>query len=67
MNFIYALDCENKAQNAALTKLLADTVQSGTISTIVDDDCGILFWTKSLTDGGAEVIRKDLRSACGFV
>ena len=37
---------------------MADTVQSSTISTIVDDDCGILFWTGSLTDEGAEVKRK---------
>lgn len=58
MKIIYALDCGNEAQNAAITKLLADTVQSGTISTIVDDDCGVLFWTGSLTDEEAEVIRK---------
>lgn len=47
MKIIYALDCGNEAQNAAITKLLADTVQSGTIYIIVDDDCGILFWTGS--------------------
>lgn len=37
---------------------MADTVQSVTISTIVDDDCGVLFRTGSLTDEGAEVMRK---------
>ncbi|MCJ1346209.1 hypothetical protein MMC31_004424 [Peltigera leucophlebia] len=58
MKIIYALECGNEAQNAAITKLLADTAQSGTISTIVDDDCGVLFWTGSLTDEGAEVMRK---------
>lgn len=58
MKVICAIDCGNEAQNAAKTKLLADTVQSVTISTIVDDDCGFLFWTGSLTDEGAEVIRK---------
>lgn len=58
IKIIYALDCGNEAQNAAITKLLADTVQSGTISTIVADDCGVLFWTGSLTDEGAEVMRK---------
>lgn len=58
IKIIYALDCGNEAQNAAITKLLADTVQSGTISTIVDDDCGVIFWTGSLTDEGAEVMRK---------
>lgn len=58
MKIICAIDCGNEAQNAAITKLLADTVQSVTISTIVDDDCGFLFWTGSLTDEGAEVIRK---------
>lgn len=55
---IYALDCGNEAQNTAITKLLADTVQSGSLSTILDDDCGRLFWTGSLTDEGAEVMRK---------
>lgn len=39
IKIIYALDCGNEAQNPAITKLLADTVQSGAISTIVDDDC----------------------------
>lgn len=29
-----------------------------TISTIVDDDCGVLFRTGSVTDEGAEVMRK---------
>lgn len=58
MKIIYALDCGNEAQHAAISKLLTDTVQSGTISTIVDDDCGVLFWTGSLTDKGVEVMRK---------
>lgn len=50
IKIVYALDCGNEAQNAAITELLAATAQSGTISTIVDDDCGVLFWTGSLAD-----------------
>lgn len=57
IKIVYALDCGNEAQNAAIKKLLADTVQYGAISTIVDDDCGVLFLTGSLTDEGAEVMR----------
>ena len=55
---IFAGDCGNDAQNAAIGQLLTKTVYSGVISTIVDDDCGILFWAGVFTEESAETIRK---------
>lgn len=54
---IFARDCQDQAGNVAVTDILAETVQFGEISTSVDDDCGILFWTGQLTEEGATTIR----------
>lgn len=55
---IFARDCGNDAQNAAIGQLLTKTVYSGSISTVVDDDCGVLFWAGDFTEESAETIRK---------
>lgn len=55
---IFARDCGNDAQNVAIGQFLTQTVYSGTISTIVDDDCGVLFWAGKFTDESAETIRE---------
>ena len=56
---IYALDCADQSQNAAVGDILARTVRSGTkISTSVEEDCGVIFWTEELTEKGAERMRK---------
>ena len=55
---IFARDCGNRDQNAAIATVLAQTVEAGTkISTTVDDDCGELFWTGKLTEEGAVYMR----------
>lgn len=55
---IFARDCGNDVQNAAIGQLLANTVYSGSISTIADDDCGVVFWAGEFTEESAETIRK---------
>lgn len=55
---IFARDCGNDAQNAAIGQLLAKTAYSGSISTIVDDDCGVVFWAGQFTEESAERITK---------
>lgn len=56
---IYALDCADTSQNAAIGDILAKTIRSGTkTSTTVDDDCGVICWTGELTEEGAEKMRK---------
>lgn len=55
---IFARDCGNDAQNSAIGQLLANTVYSGSVSTIVDDDCGVVFWAGKFTEESAERIRE---------
>lgn len=55
---IFARDCGNYAQNVAIGQLLTKTVYSGSISTVADDDCGVLFWAGDFTEESAEIIRK---------
>lgn len=58
MRMVFASDCANPVQNRAIENVLAEAVDTGTqISTIIDDDCGIVFWTGQLTDDGSEVLR----------
>lgn len=55
---IFARDCGNRAENAAIAAVLAQTVEAGTeISTTKDDDCGEIFWTGKLTEKGVDYIR----------
>lgn len=55
---IFSRDCGNQDQNAATAVVLAQTVEAGTeISTTVDDDCGVIFWTGKLTEEGADYLR----------
>lgn len=55
---IFARDCGNRVENAAVAAVLAQTVEAGTeISTTVDDDCGELFWTGKLTEEGVDSMR----------
>lgn len=55
---IFARDCGNDAQNSAIGQLLTSKVYSGSISTIVDDDCGVVFWAGKFTEESAETIRE---------
>lgn len=55
---IFARDCGDDAQNAAIGQLLANTVSSGSVSTIVDDDCGVVFWAGEFTEESAKTIRE---------
>ena len=55
---IFARDCGNDAQNAAIGQLLTNTVYSGSVSTIVDDDCGVVFWAGEFTEESAKTIRE---------
>lgn len=58
LRMVFASDCANPAQNRAIEDVLAESVDTGTeISSIIDDDCGIVFWTGQLTDDGAQVLR----------
>ena len=55
---IFARDCANRAENAAVEAALAQTVEAGTeISTTIDDDCGEIFWTGKLTEKGVDYMR----------
>lgn len=55
---IFARDCGNDAQNAAIGQLLTNTVYSGSVSTVADDDCGVVFWAGKFTEESAEKIRE---------
>lgn len=56
---IYTVNCADTSQNAVIEEILFKTVQSGTrISTIFDDDCGVICWTGDLTEEGAEEMKK---------
>lgn len=55
---IFARDCGNDAQNAAIGQFLTNTAYSGSVSTIVDDDCGVVFWAGEFTEESAKAIRK---------
>lgn len=56
---IYTVNCADTSQNVAIEGILSKTVQSGTrISTILDDDCGVICWTGELTEEGAEEMRR---------
>lgn len=55
---IFARDCGNRAENAAVAAVLAQIVEAGTeISTTIDDDCGEIFWTGKLTEKGVDYMR----------
>lgn len=54
---IFARDCGNDAQNTAIGQLLTKTVYSGSVSTVADDDCGVVFWAGEFTEESAERIR----------
>lgn len=55
---VFSSDCNNELQNKAIGDLLAELVNAGTqISTIVDDDRGIIFWTGQPTDDGVKGLR----------
>ena len=55
---IFARDCGNRAENAVVAAVLAQTVEAGTeISTSIDDDCGEIFWTGKLTEKGVDYMR----------
>lgn len=55
---IFSRECGNQDQNAAIAVVLARTVEANSeISTTVDDDCGVLFWTGKLTEQGADYMR----------
>lgn len=55
---IYAFDCADKSQNAAVGGILAQTVLPGTkTSTTIDNDCCVIFWTGELTEEGAKTMR----------
>lgn len=55
---IFARDCESHDQNTAIAVVLAQTVEASTeISTTVDDDYGVLFWTGKLSEEGADYMR----------
>lgn len=57
---IFARNCGNREENAAVAAVLAQTVEAGTeISTTVDDDCGELFWTGKLTEEGVDHMRSN--------
>lgn len=56
---IYTVNCADTSQNAAIEEILSKTVQPGTrISTILDDDCGIICWTGELTEEGLEEVER---------
>lgn len=45
-------------ENNAIENVLAEAVDPRSrISTIIDEDCGVVFWTSKRTDDGAEVLR----------
>lgn len=55
---IYTINCADTSQNVAIAGILSKTVQSGTrISTIVDEDCGVICWTGELTEEGAKTMK----------
>ncbi len=56
---IYTVNCADTSQNVAIEGILSKAVQSGTrISTILDDDCGVICWTGELTEEGADEMRR---------
>ena len=56
---IYTVDCADTSKNAAIAGILSEAVQSGArISTILDDDCGVICWTGDLTEEGAEKMKR---------
>lgn len=56
---IYTGNCADTSQNAAIEEILSKAVQPGTrISTILDDDCGVICWTGELTEEGAEEMKR---------
>lgn len=58
MRMVFSSDCTNELQNKAIGDVLAEAVDAGTqISTIIDDDCGIIFWTGQLTDDRVKELR----------
>lgn len=58
IRIVFASDCANQVQNSAIEDVLAEAVDPGSqVSNIVDEDCGVVFWTGHLTDDGAEVLR----------
>ena len=55
---IFSRDCGNDAQNAEIGQLLIKIVYSGSVSTITDDDCGVIFWAGDFTEESVDTIRK---------
>lgn len=54
---IFARDCTNQIQNAAIAGILAQTIESGEISTTIYHGCGVIFWTGELSEEGVEIMR----------